>query len=115
MPTGRRPVPKRTRAEWDEILKVRGPRPKLLVDSYRVDPDTGCWIWTRHVNRAGYAALASGYANRAVYEMVKGEVPWDKRLESTCGNTVCVNPDHLVVVSPSEQWRRRRSDQTTSG
>ncbi len=107
MATGRKPVPKRTREEWDKILQVRG-RPAISLEhSFVVDPPTGCWTWTRHVNKRGYAALASGYANRAVYEAAQGEVPWDKRLDSTCGNKICVNPAHMVLVSPSEQWHRR--------
>lgn len=49
-----------------------------------------------------------GYGNhRAAYRKAKGEVPFGMHVDHLCRVRSCVNPDHLEVVTPSENLRRR--------
>lgn len=88
----------RTRAS--EICK------KILLPT---DPN-GCWLQKNALNDKGYARWSvlgrTVYGHRAVYEMFNGPIPEGKVLDHLCRNTACVNPDHVEVVTQSENMRR---------
>lgn len=70
------------------------------------DPDTGCWIWTAHRNRAGYGRFRSEsgstmLAHRWAYRHWVDGLPDPASglvLHHRCqrGADGCVNPHHLV-------------------
>lgn len=65
-----------------------------------------CWVWTRHVNDAGYGQLAIDkrllYAHRVSYALFKGGLDDRKQIHHTCGNKSCFNPEHLIQLSMAE-------------
>jgi hypothetical protein len=70
----------------------------------------GCWTWT--------AALTNGYgvfsldgrkliaAHRYAYMQLRGPIPDGMVIDHLCRNPPCVNPDHLEVVTRSDNVLR---------
>jgi hypothetical protein len=93
-------------------LYVTGHNRKTTTVLYLVDA-VGCWIWQGTRNRAGYGRVRVGktmrFAHRVFYERAKGFVPPGHVLHHTCGrgHEGCMNPDHLIPVTPAEHARLR--------
>jgi hypothetical protein len=91
------------------VRYVRGHWGKRPATLYKVDPDTGCWNWTRGGSQ-GYGYISSGVAaHRVAYENVHGPIPTGHIVHHTCGNRACVNPDHLVPLTRSKHARLHRT------
>lgn len=76
---------------------------------YRVDTETGCWIWQRATTKGYGVMYANGktcYAHRVFYEREVGEIPDGLCVDHLCGNPLCVNPEHLEPVTHAENTRR---------
>lgn len=92
----------------------RGKGPK-----HRVDPDTGCWLFTGWTNKKGYGMLRPGggrpmgFAHRVYYERAKGPIPAGMQLDHLCRTPSCVNPDHLEPVTNTVNARRGRKPKLT--
>lgn len=85
---------------------------------WTVNSETGCWIWllTKHP-RTGRGMEKrngkSGYAHRWAYQDAKGEIPTGRLVVPTCGNRLCVNPEHLVLEKEMvEPWMKSRTART---
>lgn len=74
----------------------------------RVNPNTGCWEWTRKVNADGY-----GYglyhqgqqvrAHRVAFLVSMGDLPPPANpIRHLCDNPACCRPDHLAVGTALE-------------
>ena len=63
----------------------------------------GCWNWTGASNSWGYGVFSlfrPVYAHRFSYEFhYKRQVIRGLVLHHTCGNKICVNPEHLIEVT----------------
>ena len=73
---------------------------------------SGCWLWTGHSNTKGYGATTREdgsrvYAHRLSFELHHGAVPSGMQVDHVCHVRLCVNPDHLRVVSPAENQANR--------
>lgn len=78
--------------------------PRGMREKWRVDADTGCYVWIGAVagSGVGYGYLkVQGRAVRAhryFYERDRGPIPSGHVLHHMCENTRCVNPAHLEPV-----------------
>jgi hypothetical protein len=73
----------------------------------------GCWIWCGKTGggrlRYGYLNFTSGSraAHRVSYETFNGKIPAGKEVRHTCHETMCCNPDHLVLGTRRENMLDR--------
>jgi putative phage-type endonuclease len=76
--------------------------------------DAGCWVFMGAIGTGGYGRVGGDggrgggtrQAHRVVYESMRGRVPKGMDLDHLCRNRACCNPDHLEVVTRSENNRR---------
>lgn len=65
---------------------------------YRIDPETGCWIWIKGLTPNGYP---HSYAHRLYYERANNvKVPKGWHTHHLCHVRACVNPAHLRAIDP---------------
>lgn len=79
----------------------------------KVDKSDDCWLWTGARHPLGYGHIkidgkVEG-AHRVSYEMANGPIPLGMALDHLCCVPACVNPEHLEVVTISENTRRGSS------
>lgn len=76
----------------------------------RVRKTKSCWLWVGEVSWNGYGRLQINKrrisAHRYFYELLAGVVPEGMELDHLCRVKNCVNPNHLEVVTHSENVRR---------
>ena len=85
---------------------------RLVANSEKPDDqnENGCWVWTGKTDgkRWPYGAVnvrVDGQhktlrAHRAMAEVLEGRPldPDHETVEHLCGNTLCINPDHLELI-----------------
>jgi hypothetical protein len=78
----------------------------------RIDNETGCWVWNGALggHRTGTLSLRSEdgrlvhiNAKRFAWATVHGPIVRGQLVESTCGNVLCVNPEHLRISTISTE------------
>ena len=85
---------------------------RRLLSSFVPDPETGCWLWMRPLEKSGYPRFYDGRyrkAYRVMYERVRGPIPDGLTLDHLCRVRHCVNPWHLEPVTLAENIRRGNS------
>lgn len=79
------------------------PERSIRGDDYRIDPETGCWIWIKKFSPRGYGEVdingVNKRAHRWYYEQAKGPIPDGHLLHHRCHTRACVNPDHLEPLT----------------
>ncbi len=93
---------------------LHGHNPRKRGPEYRVESETGCWIWLQGKTGSGYGATKgtvsdSEPAHRVFYERLVGPIPSGRELHHCCGNRRCVNPDHLKPVFPVEHAETKKN------
>jgi hypothetical protein len=72
--------------------------------------DNGCLVWPMRRNGAGYGCIGMGgrnmLAHRVAFILSKGPIPDGMPLDHLCRNRACINPDHLEIVTHTENVRR---------
>jgi hypothetical protein len=67
------------------------------------EPNTGCWLYVGDSVVGGYGRVVyrgkKYLAHRVSYVANKGEIPYGKTIDHLCGQTCCVNPQHLEAVN----------------
>lgn len=67
----------------------------------------GCWIMDGKPDTYASTSLG-GSAHRFVYETLVGPVPDGHHLHHECQHPGCVNPAHLIPLTPREHSARHR-------
>ncbi len=79
-----------------------------------VDPETGCWRWSRARTAGGYGHLriarANVYVHRIAYELWIGPIGDGMTIDHVyargCRYRDCMNPAHLEAVTHAENMAR---------
>ena len=91
------------------------------VKSGKIVLDGECWIWHGCLNTDGYPKVmwegcANGKGHRIVYTMFHPcENITDKVIRHTCDNARCVNPNHLLSGTPTDNMKDRSARGRTHG
>jgi hypothetical protein len=67
----------------------------------KVDPSTGCWVWTGSLNKGYPSFYANSSASRAANLIAYGALVGDVKpgwMVSTCRVRLCVNPAHRRIL-----------------
>ncbi len=93
-----------------------GARMKKLVELGASPND--CWTWIGNVSkRTGYGKKQwygkSILAHRWVWQMFFGKIPDGLVINHKCSNKICVNPQHLEVVTTAENCRHGKGTKLT--
>lgn len=66
----------------------------------------GCWVWTGGTGPSGYGQFTINQKNmgahRAAWILYKGEIPTKMVISHICDKPLCVNPDHLQLMTQAE-------------
>jgi len=95
---------------------IGSPRARAQVERHVYpEPNSGCWLWNGSMTNNGYGLASVGgspgkarniVAHRAVWFIMRGDVPDGLVLDHLCRNRGCVNPDHLEIVTQKENVAR---------
>ena len=97
---------------WEFVVKTRGPR--IHVPSrFGEDVIGGCWLWTGGRDKDGYGFWYDQRgrmvrAHRKAYELCFGEILNGLTVDHLCSVRMCVNPNHMELVTQSVNAKRRR-------
>jgi hypothetical protein len=88
----------------------------------RCREDCDCMLWTQSQDGGGRPKLTvrrddtrstqTVQPRREVWKLVNGEIPQGRYVTAKCGNRLCLNPDHLELITRGEATRRtaKRAD-----
>ena len=70
------------------------------------ESDTGCWIWQGQISNSGYGRIQQVRdkkvvmlsAQAASYQAFISPVPDGYLVKQSCGNRLCINPEHLELM-----------------
>lgn len=76
----------------------------------KVQKTDSCWNWTAAQFGNGYGVIGakgrSHLAHRVAYQLLKGSIPEGLQVDHLYRNRLCVNPDHMELVTNQENTRR---------
>lgn len=85
----------------------------------KVNKTDGCWEWTGSVTVDGYGMININgrmqRAHRVSWGWANGPIPNKMVVDHRCTNPPCVNPEHLRVVTNSQNMQHRTGAQKNNG
>ncbi len=76
----------------------------------QVDASGDCWLWTGGLWSKGYGRFCCNSrtyrSHRVSYQILVGDIPDALELDHLCRVPLCVNPDHLQVVTTRDNVLR---------
>lgn len=84
-----------------EVPPLSSARLLSFFKSFKVD-SKGCWVWTgtkRIYPRMFFGGKAYYPAHRVAVKISGRQTPTDLTVDHLCRNRLCVNPDHLEMVT----------------
>lgn len=95
----------------------------LLAQRSKQDPTTGCIEWSGAKTPSGYGKCriparlggfkdGTGYTHRLAWILIHGPIPADLTIDHLCFNPACLNTDHMVLATQSENSARKKSCST---
>lgn len=94
-----------------------GPRKLALEPAYFEDrsipePNTGCWLWLRAIDKYGYGGFRLKphpymSAHRGSFIAHRGPIADGLTVDHLCRVRCCVNPDHLEAVTHAVNCERK--------
>lgn len=73
-----------------------------------------CWVWIGYRDEKGYGQFKwrrrAYWAHRVAYATFVGDIPAGMSVDHGCLNPPCCNPDHLRLVTVSENSSKVRID-----
>lgn len=77
---------------WENVDKTSNPK--------------GCWEWRGFTAPSGYGHIhwktRPHRVHRVSWELLRGLIPDGMYMDHLCRNKICVNPEHLEIVTPRE-------------
>jgi hypothetical protein len=61
----------------------------------------GCWFWLGNKQFKLRVGKKNISAKKYSFELKYGPIPEGMKLQATCYNNVCVNPDHMDLIRPT--------------
>lgn len=75
---------------------------------------TECWFWQGCINNSGYGSFCFnnnwGLAHRFSYLSFVGNIPNHLECHHVCEIEKCVNPEHLILLTPKENSSLNKKD-----
>lgn len=89
---------------------VRAPLAERLWGNIDKGNDAECWPWRGGTTSTGHGTIRSPSCHshpvhRLVYEQLRGAIPKGLILHHDCGNPLCCNPAHMILMPQSEHVR----------
>lgn len=90
------------------VFRNRAEATERLLRGRRIDPETGCWIWTGCRDRKGYGRFTLRRpdgsrlftrVHRVSYELFVAEIQPEEQVDHECEVRPCFNPEHLTACS----------------
>lgn len=86
-----------------------------LLEGLKKNTETGCWEWQKCTDEHGYGKIKvagiSHWVHRIAYTIFKGDIPEgmtvDHNHEVGCRSRACCNPEHLEIMTQSENTKKR--------
>jgi hypothetical protein len=84
------------------------PKQQSLRNMTYLDNDSGCWLWKGQISNSGYGRVMELQDDRrtkmvsaqsASYRAFVGPVPEGHLVKQSCGNRLCINPEHLELMA----------------